>query len=162
MQFAARKPILLLARGLDAVGTGREVELVARGLAAAGHDVHLVLTSAGGSLGPRLAASGIPTHVTGARPGTDTASACRLLTLAWRLRPAAIVAFGRTAQRLLADTLFDLFPIHRVQADTAVDNPAERKALEAAGFTCEGLIRRAEVRDGRVYDHLLYSRLRGE
>jgi glycosyltransferase involved in cell wall biosynthesis len=100
MQFAARKPILLLARGLDAVGTGREVELVARGLAAAGHDVHLVLTSAGGSLGPRLAASGIPTHVTGARPGTDTASACRLLTLAWRLRPAAIVAFGRTAQRL--------------------------------------------------------------
>ena len=75
----------------------------------------------------------------------------------WRRR-----GFGRTAQRLLADTLFDLFPIHRVQADTAVDNPAERKALEAAGFTCEGLIRRAEVRDGRVYDHLLYSRLRGE
>jgi xanthine/CO dehydrogenase XdhC/CoxF family maturation factor len=37
-----------------------------------------------------------------------------------------------------------------------------RARLEAAGFTCEGLIRRAEVRDGRVYDHLLYSRLRGE
>ena len=93
--------------------------------------------------------------------GPSPESVCPSIGIAllpeWRRR-----GFGRTAQRLLADTLFDLFPIHRVQADTAVDNPAERKALEAAGFTCEGLIRRAEVRDGRVYDHLLYSRLRGE
>jgi glycosyltransferase involved in cell wall biosynthesis len=102
MQSAARKPILLMSRGLDPVGTGREVELVARGLVAAGHDVHLALTSAGGSLAPRLAAAGIPAHLTGTRPGADAASAGRFLALAWRLRPAAIVAFGRTSLRLAA------------------------------------------------------------
>jgi|694.fasta_scaffold107598_3 glycosyltransferase involved in cell wall biosynthesis len=102
MQSAARKPIFLLARGLDAVGTGREVELVARGLAVSGHDVHVVQTSAGGSLAARLAACGTPVHVTGGRPVTDAASAARFLALAWRLRPAVIVAFGRTAQRLAA------------------------------------------------------------
>lgn len=102
MQSAARKPILLLARGLDPVGTGREVDLVARGLVGAGHDVHLALTSAAGSLAARLAAAGITVHVIGTRPQTDAASAGRFLALAWRLRPAALLAFGRTAIRLAA------------------------------------------------------------
>jgi RimJ/RimL family protein N-acetyltransferase len=69
---------------------------------------------------------------------------------------------GTTAQRLLARLLFDALPIARVQADTATDNPAERKALERAGFTCEALLRGAEVRDGRVRDRLLFSMTRAD
>jgi RimJ/RimL family protein N-acetyltransferase len=69
---------------------------------------------------------------------------------------------GSVAQHLLARHLFGTLPIGRVQANTAVDNRAERKALERAGFTCEGLIRASEWRNGRFVDHLLYAVVRGE
>ena len=67
-----------------------------------------------------------------------------------------------TMQGMVARLLFDALPIARVQADTATDNPAERKALERAGFTCEALLRGAEVRDGRVRDRLLFSMTRAD
>ncbi len=68
--------------------------------------------------------------------------------------------FGTDAQRLLVRFLYGQFPFQRIQADTAVDNPAERKSLERAGFVCEGLIGAAEFRGGRYHDHLLYAILR--
>ena len=39
-----RRPILQLMRGLDPVGTGRQVELAAEACRAAGHDVQTVET----------------------------------------------------------------------------------------------------------------------
>lgn len=45
---------------------------------------------------------------------------------------------GTAAQRLLAQYLFATYPIQRVDASTDVENIAEQKALEKAGFTREG------------------------
>ena len=70
---------------------------------------------------------------------------------------------GTTAQRLLVDHLFETDEsLHRVQSDTAADNPAEQRALEKTGMVVEGRVRNGEYRDGAFHDHLLYSVLREE
>ena len=89
-------PILLVVRGLDPVGTGRQVELAAAALAASGHDVVVAVTSVGGSLAECLARAGRAVHRVGRRPVVDVGATARLVRLASRLRPAAIVGFGRS------------------------------------------------------------------
>lgn len=69
---------------------------------------------------------------------------------------------GSEAQRLLADSLFAAYPIARVEAHTDVENLPEQRALEKAGFTREGVPRRAQWRAGAWHDVAMYSRLRGE
>jgi glycosyltransferase involved in cell wall biosynthesis len=96
MPMDAASRILLVVRGLDPVGAGRQVELAAAGLAAAGHDVVVALTSVGGSLADRLGQAGFPVHRVGRRPVVDLGATARLARLAARLRPAAIVGFGRS------------------------------------------------------------------
>jgi glycosyltransferase involved in cell wall biosynthesis len=95
MPHSHRKPILLVCRGLDPVGTGRQVELVAAGLLAAGCDVHVAMTTAGGSLPGRLIAAGCTVHAVGRRPTVDVAVVARLVAVATRLRPAVVFAWGR-------------------------------------------------------------------
>ncbi len=68
---------------------------------------------------------------------------------------------GTEAQRLLVELLFRL-GAHRVQSDTAADNPAEQVALKRAGFRREGVVRDAEFRAGRYHDHILYGAVRQE
>lgn len=93
-----RSPILLAVRGLDPVGTGRQVELLAGGLRTAGHEVHVALTTPGGGLAARLARDGVAAHRVGERPiRPDVAAAARLARLVRRLRPAVVVACGRSA-----------------------------------------------------------------
>lgn len=71
--------------------------------------------------------------------------------------------YGTAAQRLLVDYLFQRDPLlHRVQSDTALDNPAERRSLAKVGMTEEGVVRDAEFRNGRFHDHVLFSVLRSE
>lgn len=70
--------------------------------------------------------------------------------------------YGTEAQRLLAAYLFATYPIERVEAETDVTNTAEQRALERAGFTREGVLRRAQWRNGSWHDLMLYSKLRGE
>jgi RimJ/RimL family protein N-acetyltransferase len=70
--------------------------------------------------------------------------------------------YGREAQRMLAGLLFELFPIERVEASTDVDNIAEQRSLEKAGFTREGVIRRAQYRAGGYHDLVGYSILRDD
>lgn len=96
MPTARRSPILLVARGLDPIGSGRQLELLAEGLLGAGRDVHLAVTSAGGSVSGRLAARGVAVHRLGTRPVVDVAATARLLRLVGRLRPAAVMAWGRS------------------------------------------------------------------
>ena len=91
-----RKPILLVSRGLDPVGTGSQVELVAAGLRAAGCDLHVALTTTGGGLAERLAAAGCSVHRVGHRPVVDAAAAGALAALVARLRPAVVTAWGRS------------------------------------------------------------------
>jgi RimJ/RimL family protein N-acetyltransferase len=68
--------------------------------------------------------------------------------------------YGSEAQRLIARYLFDTTPMHRVEASTDVDNIAEQRALEKAGFTREGVNRGAQWRAGIWHDLVLYARVR--
>ena len=76
---SARRPLLIAVRGLDPVGTGRQAELLALGLAASGRDLHVAVTSTGSGIAPRLRAAGIPVHEVGRRPLPDVAAAVRYL-----------------------------------------------------------------------------------
>ena len=69
---------------------------------------------------------------------------------------------GTEAQRLLARYLFAHTPVMRIEADTELDNIAEQRALEKAGFTREGVLRSIVFRDGRWRDCVLYSVLRDD
>jgi RimJ/RimL family protein N-acetyltransferase len=69
---------------------------------------------------------------------------------------------GSAAQRLIADYLFTNTPVHRVEASTDIDNVAEQRALEKAGFTREGVHRGAQFRGGEWRDMAMFSKLRGE
>jgi RimJ/RimL family protein N-acetyltransferase len=70
--------------------------------------------------------------------------------------------FGSEAQRLLADYLFAATPVDRVEASTDVDNIAEQRALEKAGFVREGLLRGAQARRGVRHDLINFARLRSD
>jgi RimJ/RimL family protein N-acetyltransferase len=70
--------------------------------------------------------------------------------------------YGTTAQRLLVRHLFAHTTVNRIQADTEVDNVAERRALEKAGFTEEGILRGVGFRDGRWRDGVRYSVIRSD
>jgi RimJ/RimL family protein N-acetyltransferase len=68
--------------------------------------------------------------------------------------------FGGEAQRLLAERLFATSAVNRVEAMTDVENVAEQRALEKAGFTREGVLRGAQFRRGEWHDIVVYSLLR--
>lgn len=70
--------------------------------------------------------------------------------------------YGSEAQKLLAEYLFRTYPIMRVEAATDITNIPEQRSLEKAGFTREGVLRKAQWRDGDWHDLVLYSKLRGE
>ncbi len=137
MMHSRSDRILLVARGLDPVGTGRQVELLAAGLRGRGWDVQVAITTAGGSVATRLAARGIPVHLIGSRPVIDVAVAARLVRLVGRLRPTVVHASGRSCGQL---------------------GLAVRPLLGAGAFLCQlavsprptGLIRRLLRRADRV------------
>ena len=70
--------------------------------------------------------------------------------------------YGVEAQRLLAAYLLATYPIMRIEAQTDITNIPEQRALEKAGFTREGVLRKAQWRVGAWHDLVVYSKLRGE
>jgi len=70
--------------------------------------------------------------------------------------------FGAEAQRLLAQHLFATTDVNRVEASTDVENVAEQRSLEKAGFSREGVLRQAQFRGGGWHDLYLYSRVRSD
>jgi len=70
--------------------------------------------------------------------------------------------YGSEAQRQLAAYLLDNTFLERIEASTESGNIAEQKALEKAGFTREGVLRRACFRGGQWRDMVIFSKLRGE
>jgi RimJ/RimL family protein N-acetyltransferase len=70
--------------------------------------------------------------------------------------------YGSEAQRLLADHLFATTDAHRVEASTDVENLAEQRSLDKAGFRREGIQRGAQFRAGAYHDLIVYSRLRDD
>jgi RimJ/RimL family protein N-acetyltransferase len=69
---------------------------------------------------------------------------------------------GTEAQRLGAAYLFEHTMMERVEAGTEAGNLGEQRALEKAGFTREGVLRRACFRGGEWRDMVIFSKLRGE
>lgn len=66
--------------------------------------------------------------------------------------------FGSAAQRALAIHLLETTEKRRIEASTDVENIAEQRALERAGFTREGVLRGAQHRaDGMHHDLVSYS-----
>lgn len=78
----------------------------------------------------------------------------------WLAAHARGRGLGAAAQRELCDLFFRHTTVNRVEAHTDVENIAEQRALERAGFTREGTIRGAQWRDGAYRDGFLYSILR--
>ena len=77
------------------------------------------------------------------------------------LRPLARgQGHGSRAQRMLATYLFTTTAVHRVQASTDIENIAEQRALERAGFLREGVLREAQWRLGCWHDLVSYGCLR--
>ena len=70
--------------------------------------------------------------------------------------------YGTEAQRQLAAWLFAHTDVNRVEASTDVENIAEQRSLEKAGFRREGTIRGGQFRAGRYRDLIAYSRLRDD
>lgn len=70
--------------------------------------------------------------------------------------------YGSGAQAAVARYLFRTTAVQRVEASTDVDNVAEQRALDKAGFRREGVLRRAQYRAGDWHDLVVYSVLRGE
>ena len=69
---------------------------------------------------------------------------------------------GTDAQALLAAYLFENTDVNRIEAQTDVDNIAEQRSLEKAGFVREGTARGAQFRSGAYHDLVTYSILRAE
>jgi len=93
--------------------------------------------------------------------GPNAASRCPMIGI-WLRSEARGRGIGRAAQRELAELFFRHTAVNRVEAHTDVENIAEQRALEAAGFTREGTIRGAQWRDGAYRDGYLYSILRAD
>jgi RimJ/RimL family protein N-acetyltransferase len=70
--------------------------------------------------------------------------------------------YGTEAIQLMIDFLFLTKDIVRIQVSTDTRNIASQKALEKAGFTKEGTMRKSWYTRGKYEDHYLYSILREE
>jgi RimJ/RimL family protein N-acetyltransferase len=93
--------------------------------------------------------------------GPNAGSRCPMIGI-W-LRPAYRGrGIGSVAQGQLARMFFRHTTANRVEAHTDVDNIAEQRALEAAGFQREGVVRGSQWRDGAYHDGFLYSILRSD
>ena len=86
-------------------------------------------------------------------------------SVAWNIGISLIpemrgLGLGSRAQRLLADYLFATTSVNRVEAGTDVENLAEQRALEKAGFVREGVLRGAQYRAGAWHDLAIYAVVR--
>lgn len=90
-------------------------------------------------------------------PNAESAAANMGIALLPEFRGRGI---GTAAQRLLSDRLLETY--HRVEASTDVENIAEQRSLEKAGFTREGVLIGAQFREGSYHDMVSYSRVRSK
>lgn len=147
----------MVVRGLDPVGTGRQIELAAEAFREAGWRVVVAVGSAGGAVPARLIDRGFATYPIGRRPGFDAAAVARLVRLAGRLRPAVVHAWGRAAAGAVAAS-GTLLPGAALVAHVAT-GPRRRATGWALGrfdrvlATSAGVAGRCEavgVRSGRI------------
>lgn len=61
------------------------------------------------------------------------------------------------AIRQLSKKVFEQTDIVRIYAEPFSSNDASKRVLEKAGFTLEGIMRKAVYKDGEYYDFYMYS-----
>lgn len=66
------------------------------------------------------------------------------------------------AIKLIVKDLFESTDVRRIYAEPFSSNLASCKALEKAGFTCEGVLRKQVIKNGNVLDCCIYSILKEE
>lgn len=69
---------------------------------------------------------------------------------------------GTEVLRLLVRHLFDTTDVDRIEGGTDTTNVRAQRSMEKAGFTREGIIRGAQLRDGKRHDLISYSILRSD
>ena len=70
--------------------------------------------------------------------------------------------YGGEAQAQLAAFLFAETSVNRIEAQTDIENTAEQRSLEKAGFRREGIARRSQFRAGTFHDLVTFARLRDD
>ena len=70
--------------------------------------------------------------------------------------------YGGEAQAQLAAFLFAETSVNRIEAQTDIENTAEQRSLEKAGFRREGIARRSQFRAGSFHDLVTFARLRDD
>ena len=121
-----------------------------------------LINAQGGTLIVERASDGIPIGTVSWREvhyGPNPESIC------WNIGISLIPeargrGLGSEAQRVLVARLFATTPVKRIEAGTDVDNVAEQRALEKAGFQKEGVLRRAQYRPGGWHDLVMYACVR--
>jgi RimJ/RimL family protein N-acetyltransferase len=93
--------------------------------------------------------------------GPNRASRCPMIGI-WIRPEFRGRGLGTAAQAALVDLFFRHTTANRVEAHTDVENVAEQRALEAAGFRREGVTRGAQWRDGGYHDGVRYAVLRDD
>jgi RimJ/RimL family protein N-acetyltransferase len=93
--------------------------------------------------------------------GPNAGSRCPMIGI-WLRSQYRGRGIGTAAQAQLTELFFRHTTANRVEAHTDVENIAEQRALEAAGFQREGVTRGAQWRDGAYHDGILYAVLRAD
>ena len=70
--------------------------------------------------------------------------------------------FASCAVRQVCDHVFAHSDLLRIFAEPFADNAASCRVLEKAGFALEGILRQNAVKNGRIRDMKLYSRIKSE
>lgn len=83
----------------------------------------------------------------------------------WRIGVAVLPeargqGIAREAQTLLCDYLFKHTIAERIEAVVRTDNTPEHRALEEVGFGRDGILARAQFKQGHWHDLVLYSMVR--
>ena len=94
--------LLLVARGLDAVGCGREVLQTARHLRVLGYDVHVAFTSRPAGVAAALAADDMTVLALSGRPQPSGGSVAGMARAVATLRPHLVMSWGWSAMRITA------------------------------------------------------------
>lgn len=119
----------------------------------ADHLGHLVVAGDGATVGVvQWRRPGYGGHI----PGTAWQIGCTIMP------DARGRGLGSAAHRALVAYLFSTTPAVRLEADTDVDNVAEHRCLERAGFTREGVLRSVAFHSGGWHDVARYGLLRAE
>ena len=64
------------------------------------------------------------------------------------------------AVKIVCDYAFEKYNLKRIGANPRVDNLASIRVLEKAGFELEGVLRNNLYQNGKIYDELMFSRIK--